>query len=126
MPGPLPTSPNESPDGTFGRYFTELVTFHRMEVVSLFHSGVYLALLVSAFVLGGPQPWTFIFGLTHGIVWILMALTSVLAVRYRVIDLRLAVAIAILGCIAPFFGSAEFLRQSKAARLATTAGGGSS
>ena len=119
-------SPARSPEGSFGRTFTRLVTFRRMEVVSLFHSVVYLALLISAFLLGGPQPWTFIFGLTHGIIWILMSLTSVLAVHYRVSNLRLAVAIAVLGCIAPFFGSAEFLRQSRAARLATAASGGSS
>ncbi len=131
MPPESPTetsslSPAKLPEGTFGRYFTRLITFRRMEVVSLFHSTVYLALLVSAFLLGGPQPWTFIFGLTHGIIWILMSLTSVLAVHYRVINLRLAVAISVLGCIAPFFGSAEFLRQSRAARLATAAGGDSS
>jgi hypothetical protein len=119
-------SPDSSPEGAFGRAFTRLVTFRRMEVVSLLHSIVYLALLISAFLLGGPQPWTFIFGLSHGIVWILMSITSVLAVHYRVINLRLAVAIAILGCIAPFFGSFEFLRQSRQARLATAAGGGSS
>lgn len=107
-------SPARAPEGSFGRAFTRLVTFRRMEVVSLFHSVIYLALLISAFLLGGPQPWTFIFGLTHGIIWILMSLTSVLAVHYRVINLRLAVAIAVLGCIAPFFGSAEFIRQQRA------------
>ena len=112
-----------SADGPFGRAFTRLVTFRRMEVISLIHSGIYFALLVSAFLLGGPQPWTFIFGLTHGIIWILMSLTSVLAVHYRVINLRLAVAIAVLGCIAPFFGSAEFIRQSRAKRLAAEASG---
>ena len=42
-----------------------------------------------------------------------MSLTAVAAVHYGVINLRLAVAIALLGCIAPFFGSAEFIRQSR-------------
>ena len=84
-----------------------------MEGVSLVHSAIYLALLISAFVLGGPQPWTFIFGLSHGIIWIVMSLTAVAAVHFSVIDVRLAVAIALLGCIAPFFGSAEFIRQSR-------------
>jgi hypothetical protein len=124
--GTSEASPDSTPEGTFSRVFTRLVTFRRMEVVSLLHSVVYLALLISAFLLGGPQPWTFIFGLTHGIVWILMSITSVLAVHYRVINLRLAVAIGILGCIAPFFGSFEFLRQSRQSRLAVTAGSGGS
>ena len=109
-------------EGRFGRLFTRLVTFDRMEAVSLFHSVVYLGLLVSAFVLGGPQPWTFILGLTHGMIWIVMSLTAVAAVHFSVINLRLAVAIALLGCIAPFFGSAEFIRQSRQ-RARTNPGG---
>jgi hypothetical protein len=100
--------------------FREVFTFDRLEVVSLVHSTIYFALLVSAFLLDGPQPYTFIFGLSHGLIWIGMSILSVFAVRYGVINLRLAVAIAVLGCVAPFFGSAEFLRQKhqmkKAAR----------
>jgi hypothetical protein len=102
--------------GGFGRTFRRIFTFDRLEVVSLIHSTVYFALLVSAFALGGPQPFTFIFGLSHGLIWIAMAVISVFAVRYRVINLQLAVAIAVLGCIAPFFGSAEFLRQKHVAK----------
>lgn len=104
--------------GAFGREFTRIVTFDRMEAVSLTHSAIYLALLIAAFALGGPQPWTFIFGLSHGLIWIGMSLTAVAAVWLGVINLRLAVAIALLGCIAPFFGSAEFIRQKRAARAA--------
>jgi hypothetical protein len=104
-------SPAKLPEGGFGRSFRGVVTFNRMEVVSFAHSAIYASLLVCAFLLGGPQPWTFIFGLSHGLIWIGMSILSVLAVRYGVINLRLAVAIAVLGCVAPFFGSAEFLRQ---------------
>lgn len=82
-------------------------------MVSLCHSLVYAGLLICAFGLGGPQPFTFILGLSHGLVWIAMALASMFAVHYRVINLRLALAIALLGCIAPFFGSIEFLRQNR-------------
>ncbi len=89
-----------------------------MEVISLFHSLVYLGLLVCAFLLDGPQPFTFIFGLTHGLIWIGMSITSILAVHFRVINLRLALAITLLGCVAPFFGSIEFLLQSRQRRLA--------
>lgn len=92
-----------------------------MEAVSLFHSAVYVSLLVCAFLLGGPQPFTFIFGLSHGLIWIAMAITSTLAVHYRVINLRLAVAIVLLGCVAPFFGSIEFVRQNRRRRTLTVA-----
>lgn len=84
-----------------------------MEAVSLFHSLVYLGLLTCAFLLGGPQPFTFILGLSHGLIWIGMAVTSSFAVHYRVINLRLAIAVVLLGCIAPFFGSIEFVRQAR-------------
>jgi len=84
-----------------------------MEAVSLTHSVVYLGLLVCAFLLDGPQPITFILGLSHGLIWIGMSLVSIGAVHFRVINMRLAVAIALLGCVAPFFGSIEFVRQSR-------------
>ena len=93
-----------------------------MEVVSLFHSLVYTSLLICAFGLDGPQPYTFILGLTHGILWIGMSIVSILAVHYRVINLRLALAISLLGCIAPFFGSVEFLRQSHQRKVASEPG----
>ncbi len=116
----VPQSPRSSqppvilPDGGFGRRFRDAVTFGRMETVSLTHSLVYFGLLICAFLLGGPQPITFILGLAHGLIWIGMSLTSILAVHYRIINLRLAVAIVLLGCVAPFFGSAEFIRQNRA------------
>ena len=84
-----------------------------MEAVSLTHSVVYLGLLVCAFLLDGPQPITFVLGLSHGLIWIGMSLTSIAAVHFRVINLRLAVAIVLLGCVAPFFGSIEFVRQNR-------------
>jgi hypothetical protein len=119
--GPKAAPPPVDPDRSDpGRKFRALVTFGRMERVSLFHSLVYTGLLICAFALDGPQPITFALGLTHGLIWIGMSITSVLAVRYRVINLRLAVAIALLGCIAPFFGSIEFLRQSHSGKSVAT------
>lgn len=106
------------PEPQAGAGFRRVVTFGRMEAVSLFHSLVYLGLLACAFLLGGPQPFTFILGLSHGLIWIGMAITSAFAVRFRVINLRLATAIVLLGCVAPFFGTIEFLRQSRQRRAA--------
>lgn len=112
----LPTrsaSPATLPESWFGKSFTRAVTFQRLEGVSLFHSVVYVSLLVCAFGLGDPEPVTFILGLAHGLLWIGMSITSLLALRFRIIDLRLTVAIVLLGCVAPFFGSIEFIRQSR-------------
>jgi len=90
-----------------------VITFNRLEIVSIIHSIVYLALLIAAFALGNPQPETFVLGLAHGLTWIGMSLVCLWAVRMRILPLRIAVAVAVLGGIAPFFGSAEFLREQR-------------
>ena len=101
-----------------GERLRRLISFERLEVVSFVHSLVYLALLIAAFGLGNPQPYTFILGLSHGVLWIGMSLVCLAAVRLRVIPLRIAVAVAVLGGIGPFFGSAEFVREQRRRRRA--------
>jgi pilus assembly protein TadC len=90
------------------------LTFGRLRAVSFTHSCIYLALLLCAFALGGPQPETFILGLSHGLIWIGMSLACLAAARLRIVSLRLAVAVAVLGGIGPFFGSYEFVREGRA------------
>jgi hypothetical protein len=86
------------------------LTFDRLMAVSLVHSCVYLALLVCGFAAGKPEPLTTALGYTHGILWIGMSLACIAATRARVIPLRVAVAVAVVGGIGPFFGSFEFTR----------------
>jgi hypothetical protein len=97
------------------------LTFTPLKWTSFCHSCVYLSLLVCAFALGKPQPATLVFGWTHGILWIGMSLACITAARMRIVSLRLAVAVAVLGGIGPFFGSYEFVREERhrAARLQT-------
>ncbi len=92
---------------------SRVLTFAGLRRVSFAHSLVYLALLVCAFVAHSPQPATFLLGLTHGVVWIGMSLACIAAARLRVVPLRLAVAVAVLGGIGPFFGSWEFVREQR-------------
>jgi pilus assembly protein TadC len=87
--------------------------FTALKRASFAHSCVYAALLVCAFALHEPQPATFVLGLTHGLLWIAMSLACILAARLRIVPLRLAVAVAVLGGIGPFFGSAEFIREQR-------------
>jgi hypothetical protein len=111
--GPLDgagTAPSASPSPPA---FVRAVTFGRLEAVSLFHSCVYAALLICAFVLGNPQPATFILGMSHGCIWIAMSLICIAAARYRVIPFWLAVTVAVLGGLGPFFGSIGFIRESR-------------
>jgi hypothetical protein len=89
------------------------LTFTRLKWTSFTHSCVYTALLISAFAAGKPEPLTFILGMTHGLLWIFMSLACITAARMRVVSLRLAVAVAVLGGIGPFFGSYEFVREER-------------
>lgn len=96
-----------------GRGPARALRFERLKWVSFVHSLVYLALLVCAFGAGKPEPLTFVLGLAHGLLWIGMSLACIVAARLRVLSLRLAVAVAVLGGIGPFFGSLEFVREQR-------------
>jgi hypothetical protein len=85
------------------------LTFRRLEAVSFTHSLIYLSLLLCAFVLGNPQPATFVLGLSHGVLWIGMSLVCLAAARLRVIPFWLAVTVAILGGLGPFAGTIGFV-----------------
>jgi hypothetical protein len=89
------------------------LTFGRLKGVSFFHSCVYTALLICAFAAGGPQPLTFVLGLTHGLIWIGMSIACLVAARLRVVTPTTAVAVAVLGGVGPFFGSAQFIREQR-------------
>ena len=87
--------------------------FTPLKWTSFCHSCVYTSLLICAFALGKPQPETFVLGWTHGLLWIGMSLACITAARLRIVPLRLAVAVAVLGGIGPFFGSYEFVREQR-------------
>ncbi len=89
------------------------LTFGRLKWVSFTHSCIYTALLVCAFVVSKPEPLTFVLGMSHGLLWIGMSLTCIVCARLRIVSLRLAVAVAVLGGIGPFFGSYEFVREQR-------------
>ncbi len=92
------------------------ITFSRLEFASFTHSIIYLSLLICAFVLGGPQPETFILGLTHGLMWIGMSMICIYAARLRVIPFWLAVTVAVLGGLGPFCGSVGFVIEERRRR----------
>lgn len=95
------------------------VSFRRLEVASFTHSVVYLALLVCAFALGSPQPETFVLGLGHGVLWIVMSLICIAAARWKIIPFWLAVTVAVIGGLGPFAGSIGFVLCDRR-RAATT------
>ena len=96
------------------------VTLGRLEIASFTHSTIYLSLLISAYVLDNPQPETTILGFAHGIIWISMSLLCLAAARARIIPFWLAVTVAVLGGLGPFFGSAGFVIESRRRRSFTS------
>jgi hypothetical protein len=83
-----------------------------VKYASFAHSFVYLVLLV-AWVIPGLAPVEAVFGLAHGLGWFAMCALVIVALRLRLVDIRLAVAVAVLGAVGPFIGSAEFVRQDR-------------
>lgn len=86
-----------------------LLTLKRL---SLTHSTVYVCLLVVWLVpgLAGAEA---VFGMTHGVGWIVMVVLILIALRARVVRMRSAVAVAVLGGVGPFFGSYELTREQR-------------
>ena len=83
-----------------------------VKYASFAHSFVYLVLLV-AWVVPGLAPVEAVFGLAHGLGWFAMCALVIVALRLRLVDIRLAVAVAVLGAVGPFIGSAEFVHQDR-------------
>jgi hypothetical protein len=87
-------------------------SFRTLERLSFTHSAIYLTLL-AVWLVPGLHGLEFVFGLAHGLGWIAMCGLCLAAVRERVIPLRLAVAVAVVGAIGPFVGSYEFVREDR-------------
>ena len=94
------------------------MTFRRLKAASFTHSTIY-ATLLTVWLAPGLHPEEFVFGLAHGLGWIAMCCASLVALRRGIIDLRLALAVSVVGAVGPFVGSYEFIRASR--RAAATA-----
>jgi len=101
-----------SSDGSTSKPRKASLSRGTLKKLSFAHSTVYICLLV-VWLVPGLALATSIFGFIHGIGWILMVLLILLALRARVVPLRTATAVAVLGGIAPFFGSYEFIREGR-------------
>jgi len=117
-----------SSDGSSSKPRKASLSHGTLKKLSFAHSTVYICLLV-VWLVPGLALATSIFGFIHGIGWILMVLLILLALRAQVVPLRTATAVAVLGGIAPFFGSYEFIRDGRSREDQSEAGvaaGGSS
>ena len=88
------------------------MTFARLKAASFTHSTIY-ATLLTVWLVPGLHTWEFVFGLAHGLGWIGMSIVCLYAARRRIITVRLAVAVVVIGGIGPFIGSYEFVRARR-------------
>ena len=89
-----------------------MTAFRGLKYASFTHSAVYLALLFAAL----TDRETLALGWVHGVGWIAMSVACLAAVRARVIPLRVALAVVILGGVGPFFGSIAFVLEERRRR----------
>jgi hypothetical protein len=90
-----------------------ILTVRNFAVFSVVHSVLFTGLMVCAFVLGKPQPATFFFGFTHGVLYMVMAVACVSAARLRIVSVTMALVVVIVGLFGPYFGAYEFLREER-------------
>ena len=88
------------------------LTFGRLKRLSFTHSAIYAGLL-TVWLVPGLHSAEFVLGMAHGIGWIIMCCLSLVALKRGTINMRLAVAVAVIGGIGPFVGSAEFVLQER-------------
>jgi hypothetical protein len=91
-------------------------SFTTLKYLSFTHSTVY-AILLTVWIVPGLHTLELVFGLAHGLGWILMCVLCIEALRARVIPLPLAVAVAVIGAVGPFVGSYEFVREQRRRNL---------
>ncbi len=90
-----------------------ILTVRNFAVFSIFHSVLFTGLVLCAFVLGKPQPATFFFGFTHGVLYMVMTVACVVAARLRIVSVTTALVVVIVGLFGPYFGAYEFLREER-------------
>ncbi len=93
-------------------------TFRALKYASFAHSAIYAALL-SASLSGGE---TLALGWAHGLGWIAMSIACLAAARARVLPLRVAVAVVVLGGVGPFVGSVAFVLEERRQRATRVPG----
>jgi hypothetical protein len=86
--------------------------FRFLRALSFANSTAFTALLVCWIVPGLEGP-TAVLGWTHGWMWIVLSVVSIVAVRRREMPFWLAVVVAVVGGVGPYAGSAGFIIETR-------------
>ena len=93
-----------------------ILGFRVLMVASFVHSVLFTGLLICAFLLGKPEPVTFVFGFTHGVLWLVMCVACGFAARLGTVPATTAVTVIVLGAAGPYFGTIDFVREERSRR----------
>jgi hypothetical protein len=97
-------------------FLVRLLSFNHLMALSIIHSILFTGLMICAFVLDKPQPATFIFGFTHGVLYMAMAVLAGVAAKLKTISVTTALVVIILGAMGPYFGTYDFIREARRRR----------
>jgi hypothetical protein len=100
-----------------------LLSLRNLAVLSLVHCVLFTGLMLFAFVLGHPQPVTFIFGFTHGVLYIVMSVAVAVAAKVRTVSPTTALVVIVLGAAGPYFGAFDLVREERRRRRALSGTG---
>jgi hypothetical protein len=90
--------------------------YKQIKALSFTHSAIYAGLL-TAWAIPGAQRAEFVLGMAHGLGWFAMCAIALTGVRRAIIPFWLGVAVAVVGAVGPFVGSAGFLVQDRRAAM---------
>ena len=93
-----------------------ILTVRNFAGFSIVHSVLFTGLMVCAFVLAKPQPATFFFGFTHGVMYMIMTAACIVAARLRIVSITTALIVTICGLFGPYFAAYEFTKDERRRR----------
>ena len=100
-----------------------LLSLRNLAVLSLIHCVLFTGLMLFAFALGHPQPVTFVFGFTHGVLYIVMSVAVAVAAKLRTVSPTTAIVVIVLGAAGPYFGAFDLVREERRRRRAAVGAG---
>jgi hypothetical protein len=93
-----------------------LLSLRNLAVLALVHCVLFTGLMFCAFVIDHPQPITFIFGFTHGVLYMLMSALIIVAAKLRTVSTTTAIVVIVLGAAGPYFGAFDLVREERRRR----------
>ena len=97
-----------------------LLSLRNLAALALVHCVLFTGLMLFAFVLGHPQPVTFVFGFTHGVLYLVMAVAVGVAAKLRTVSTTTAIVVIVLGAAGPYFGAFDLVREERKRRREAT------